>query len=613
MTHLSPKEVSQWLNSMASIIPGNTLHTIGQKIVQDRIDGRAFNSIITTFRLLELGCDNLSNLHANRIRKVWRQDFPQAYADAQAMVDADGCGPGAGPPPPSRQGGLDTREPQMQQHPPSRQNMHPGQRDMQYADREQLPPSRQGSYAGDHYGSPPPQREEMENRVPSYGGGYGGTQQMYPPQTTSHGFQDYGTTVPMMGRSLGDAQQMEAIVSQQEDSRRDISRLQGDSSRVQSDFNRMQTTIQHLENAARNPVQDDRVLKRFDILEQRCSALERRYEQAMQRSKEAERRAEDAEIRLQKAIADRMEEREHDVRTIINRIGDAQHMDKRLLEQALGDLFVRNPVGPNSQGYAPSLGSGAPMHMTPGHMPHYGGPNQGMMEDMDYGPMDRGSDRPLDVNRPWNDDGGGQMASPMTPKEDNYGGYMSEMGGYMDDGRGEFEGAPPKGNSLQYSPVNKYNQNNQHFGLSPEEFIDDYRSDKGSLHVEEIPASTNGKRSAGRALGDIKSAGSQAVIQKSPAELSQWVRGLPESILPEKTRITVAGNIEAKRINGEGFYNIIENGGLAAIGCQSPLQQSKIVKAWKNVIAEEDAKLAVISQHRENQKTAKKEAVKMIV
>lgn len=70
--------------------------------------------------------------------------------------------------------------------------------------------------------------------------------------------------------------------------------------------------------------------------------------------------------------------------------------------------------------------------------------------------------------------------------------------------------------------------------------------------------------------------------------------------------------MESKGIDGGEFTQLVLQGQLNAVGVVSPLQVSKICKAWRNVLAEDAMADAAKSTVESQQGVAKQKAVKLI-
>eukprot|EP00397_Hematodinium_sp_SG-2012_P023561 GEMP01024488.1.p1 GENE.GEMP01024488.1~~GEMP01024488.1.p1 ORF type:complete len:603 (+),score=137.72 GEMP01024488.1:176-1810(+) len=541
-------------------------------------------------RLPELGCDQLSNLHANRIRKVWRQDFPCSEAVKGSHGDAGGK--------------VNIRRKSSEESPPEHPMMDPGRED---GLRSNASAGNADSQDGRHVAYPggggyDPARFG-DRMMPDGMSGYGPPrrEQQYMQEPPSN-YYDGRSARGGGGMQTRDVENM--LHHHEENLRREVQR-------IQSEQNRMQNAMANLENIASrgNPQVDERLQKRCEVFEQRCASLEQRSDATITRARTAELRAEQAEAQLQKVLEQQMDLRERDAKMIIDRICEVQRVDRRALEHIVSDLFSRPNV--NFRPASPT-NSTAPMRGA---------------EDI------RGTDRSQER---WNPRGEQVPQRPDDYNDPYYAPSSQRSYGYEPPIRPEsdWDHQPRDGNDF---PDDAYRSRSptmpQSRGPSSPETqeIDPSRPQSYPAYDENIEPINPSSRPPSRAQSKAAlhepaqkvetrkpaaapaNASTLPRVAKTPEEVADWVKGLPDTVLPEKVKEALSTEIESRRIAGDDFTNMMEARELPQLGCQVPLHQARIQKAWKNVLSEEDAKQAVIKAHRENAKQGKKDAVKLIV
>lgn len=74
---------------------------------------------------------------------------------------------------------------------------------------------------------------------------------------------------------------------------------------------------------------------------------------------------------------------------------------------------------------------------------------------------------------------------------------------------------------------------------------------------------------------------------KSPVEIMTWLKSLPVSHVPEKAQEELAAVVEAQAMNGAAFSTYVQT--VPPEIC-APKHAMKLKAAWKNVLAEAEAK-----------------------
>jgi len=554
LVDLTPAQVSSWLSSMAAIIPGTTLHLLGDKVVTDCINGLMFNDIVLNHKLIDLaGGNELSNFFANRIRKVWRQDFPggEGLATGNRSIVEDHR-------PPTAQQDEFRHDFPMIQNPDYERAVTP--------QRNQLTewPNHARGY-GDRDGGMTPTRA---TRLPD----------TYPEQYGRQG-----------GLQAGDVENM--LYQHEEHVRREVKRMQAEQ-------NKMQNAIGNLENMTgrnSNSLAEERLQRRCDQLEQSCASLELRAEQA--------------EARLQTVLDQQVDQREHDANMIIDCICEVQRVDRRVVENAVADLFLRQ-----SQNYA-SPQSGKPNVREERWNPRDFSRQEGFSSP---NRPDYGSDYEPSLRRRPN----GRDAQDRDPYEEMHDANRPLKGTraqptVVASSSTSYPRSYQKPNATRRDPnetqrFDDYQEENKRRSDSSREEPQRRPDTSVPDQIQRAPDARGGSTSSGAApKTDVAS--SLPRVSKSPDQVADWVRGLPDTVLSEKVKEALVTKIEHKAITGDDFTSLIHARQLSKIGCDHPGHQSKIQKAWKSVLNEESTRQDVLKVMRETAKHEKRKAEKLIV
>ena len=111
---------------------------------------------------------------------------------------------------------------------------------------------------------------------------------------------------------------------------------------------------------------------------------------------------------------------------------------------------------------------------------------------------------------------------------------------------------------------------------------------------EEIFADISG--TAGDTAAQAAISGQGSAGGKTCAEILAWVKSLPTTVIPEAVQAEICAAVQNQNMSGAVFTEKIANTDRPGLGCPSPAHWSKLVKAWKNVMAED----AVREQARAN-------------
>jgi len=117
---------------------------------------------------------------------------------------------------------------------------------------------------------------------------------------------------------------------------------------------------------------------------------------------------------------------------------------------------------------------------------------------------------------------------------------------------------------------------------------------------------SSGSRGGGGGGGGNKSSTSGADCSKKPEEIIAWVRTLPESHVPEKSRENLAAIIEDGNLGGREFTAYVQR--VPPEVC-APKHAMKLKAAWNNVLAE----VAAAEVARENAANQPRQKATMIV
>jgi len=117
------------------------------------------------------------------------------------------------------------------------------------------------------------------------------------------------------------------------------------------------------------------------------------------------------------------------------------------------------------------------------------------------------------------------------------------------------------------------------------------------------PRGGGGSAGRGRAPSPV---GAGADCTKSPQEIITWVRSLPESHVPEKTREQLAAIVEDRCLNGVQFTAFVKT--VPPEVC-APKNAMKLKAAWTNVLKEAEARQVALA----NLSNAPKQKATMIV
>merc|ERR1712087_841467 len=91
-------------------------------------------------------------------------------------------------------------------------------------------------------------------------------------------------------------------------------------------------------------------------------------------------------------------------------------------------------------------------------------------------------------------------------------------------------------------------------------------------------------------VGGGSTAGSDC--SKTPQEINQWLRSLPESHVPEKTREQLAAIVEDEGMHGSVFTQYVQT--VPPEIC-APKHKMKLKAAWENVLKEQAAREVALS------------------
>jgi len=75
---MSPDRIAEWLGSMASCVPMQSLNKIKQQVLARRVSGHEFSCLVNECKISDLGAEDLSGRDAARLRKAWHVDFPDS-------------------------------------------------------------------------------------------------------------------------------------------------------------------------------------------------------------------------------------------------------------------------------------------------------------------------------------------------------------------------------------------------------------------------------------------------------------------------------------------------------------------------------------------------------
>merc|ERR1711972_1105383 len=92
---------------------------------------------------------------------------------------------------------------------------------------------------------------------------------------------------------------------------------------------------------------------------------------------------------------------------------------------------------------------------------------------------------------------------------------------------------------------------------------------------------------AGKRGGGGSSAPAGGSCDKGPSQITEWLRTLPESHVPEATREQIVAIVEQSSLNGDAFTEYIKT--IPANVC-APKHGMKLKAAWKNVLMEAEAR-----------------------
>jgi len=113
------------------------------------------------------------------------------------------------------------------------------------------------------------------------------------------------------------------------------------------------------------------------------------------------------------------------------------------------------------------------------------------------------------------------------------------------------------------------------------------------VQTRAAPAAYEPRRAQG---GGIEKTPSASSCEKSPAEVIVWLKTLPDTHVPEKARDELAAIIERGSLDGNSFTSYVQT--VPPDVC-APKHAMKLKAAWKNVLAEADAR-AVCRQNVDN-------------
>eukprot|EP00929_Paragymnodinium_shiwhaense_P062952 TRINITY_DN3146_c0_g1_i2.p4 TRINITY_DN3146_c0_g1~~TRINITY_DN3146_c0_g1_i2.p4 ORF type:complete len:341 (-),score=104.31 TRINITY_DN3146_c0_g1_i2:176-1198(-) len=120
-------------------------------------------------------------------------------------------------------------------------------------------------------------------------------------------------------------------------------------------------------------------------------------------------------------------------------------------------------------------------------------------------------------------------------------------------------------------------------------------------------SSASGAASRRPAAAPSGGGGGGGSVDKSVDQIVSWVRSLPESHVPEKTREQIVGVVLGENLSGRDFGDYVQR--IPPEVC-APQQAMKLKAAWKNVIAEAAAKEVAAANAASN---AQKQKATMLV
>ncbi|CAD7942027.1 unnamed protein product [Amoebophrya sp. A120] len=574
MNH-NPAQVSQWLSSMLNIIPGDILSLLSQRVKAHQIGGHTFSGMLNNHEFFtEMGIEGLTMLHCSRIRKVWHQDFPDTR---NITLDRrPGNIPGA-------QRGGSNRNATEQQTP-----------DMPVA------------------GMRPP-------------GGRNPTSRMHQL--------DDGSQVQLDPR-------LNATVSTNDPR---LNTTFSSSNRHQQQRGPADVDAAHREETLRMAQQIQKLRADLELGEQRARKAEEERDQYKNSLDMAESR--------NRALTEQMKELADLPRKVFERVCDQAGLDKAQMYPGSRDLLrpaQQSDKGRGHGGGGAGGSQGPPLMQNkqprgppggPPAGPQLGGRIVGDPFDPNAPPIHAGAPQPQQRGqRPQmqSGGGGGVPTQPGVPQS-----LQGTLLHQQLPAEGEKQPPPPAqrpGNPFDELPASAHHRSQAMAVRDQDDQKETGRtsSSRGntgqgrekrfnpsfdeSEEIRQVHRAEEKAQPSTRAQPQPKAAkpnppppnipANSRAGGKSPGKVIDWIKSLPDAFVPEKIKDQMCGAVDMRGIDGQQFTQLVLSNQLQSVGVVSPLQVSKIVKAWKNVLAEDQMSDAA-KQTLDNQPTGKK-AVKLI-
>ncbi|CAD7963812.1 unnamed protein product [Amoebophrya sp. A25] len=601
MNH-SPAQVSQWLSSMLNIIPGDILSLLAQRVKTTQVSGHTFSGMLNNHEFFnEMGIEGLTMLHCSRIRKVWHQDFPDTRhitldrrpnhtrRDANPQPQHQQMQPGgaAGMRPPAG------RNPMSRMHHPDGEGSGDPRAHTYTADTSDRYQSRRFQSAdGRMPGGGPSGMSGMQNvpggGVPMSGGGRDPSQGMMMTNPAAVGDPH---SVGGGGRyvdSAADARRMQESDREQAAAREENMRLAHQIQKMQAQLSDLTERLQDMQR------QRDEAINKLDMKESSMRAREEEHARFLDYPRQVfetvcnhaglDKAAMYPAVREYLQPVTRgsarpgSQKRPADPRQIDMRRqppGAPEAAYSAPSQPQLGGRIVGDPFDPKSE----AVLTGAQQRRQAPPPP----PPQHQEEPPQARPVNPFDDVPASAHH--------RILQGNKPQESPPGERTTSSRG------GGGQGAPPA------APVEQLTKNGK-FNPSFE------ASEELRPRAEEKSASSSSRpapkpKIAAAVVSNARANG------KSPRKIIDWIKSLPDAFVPERVKDQMCGHVDGRGIDGSQFTQLVMTNQLSAIGVVSPLQVSKIVKAWKNVLAEDQMANAAMETANANNLVDKK-AVKLI-